>query len=54
MQLFFRLICQITGNCFLWVVHLGTKSFDEISKKDNYWIGFIILVLVGFAFYSKN
>lgn len=54
MQLLFTLICQIIGNCFLWVINLGTISFDEITKKDNYLIGFIILMLVGFAFYSKN
>lgn len=55
MHLFFRLICQIIGNCFLWLVNLGTISFDEITKKDNYLIGFIIIImLVGFAFYAKN
>lgn len=54
MYLYFNLICQVIGNCILWILNLGTKSFDEVIKKDNYWIGYIFIIIVVFAFYSKT
>jgi hypothetical protein len=37
----------------MWIFNLGAKSIDEVSKKDNSWIGFMFLVFIFFVLYSK-
>jgi hypothetical protein len=50
----FKLICHFVGNLIMWILNFGTKSIDDISKKDNSRAGLIFLVIICFAVYSKT
>ena len=49
---FLVVIAHFIGNIFIWIINFGSKSIDEVSKEDNSIIGFIILIILGFVFYS--
>ncbi|MBY0487710.1 MAG: hypothetical protein K2P85_11065 [Flavobacteriaceae bacterium] len=51
---FFHLVCHFVGNVLIWIINLGTKSFDEVIQKDNFWIGFIFLIIVSLVLYSTT
>jgi predicted RND superfamily exporter protein len=37
----------------MWVYYGGKKSIDEVAKKDNSILGFIVVIILGFIlFYS--
>lgn len=38
----------------MWIFNFGSKTIDEVAKKDNSWIGFIFLVITFFALYSTT
>jgi hypothetical protein len=46
----FKLVAHFIGNIFKWILNLGTKSIDEISKEDNSILGFIVIIILVFAF----
>jgi urea transporter len=53
-MLYSKLLCHFIGNTLVWVFNFGAKSIDEVVKKDNSWLGLIILITIVLAFYSKT
>ena len=51
---FFHLICHFVGNVLIWVINLGTKSFDEVVQKDNSKVGLVFIIIISLVFYSKT
>ncbi|WP_298117893.1 hypothetical protein [Flavobacterium sp.] len=50
---FFHIICHFVGNVLIWIINLGTKSFDEVIQKDNSLIGLVFIAIVSLVLYSK-
>jgi hypothetical protein len=48
-----KLIFLVVGNCIKWIFHLGQKSFEDVSKEDNYWLGFAVVFIIILIFYSR-
>lgn len=37
----------------MWIFNFGTKSIDEVAKKDNSLIVLLFLLIISLVLYSK-
>ena len=44
-MLYPKLVFHFIGNILVWFFNFGSKSIDEVAKKENFWIGLILLFI---------
>jgi hypothetical protein len=45
------LLFLFVGNISKWIYYGGEKSFDEVGKENNYTIGLVISIVLGFLIF---
>jgi len=42
------------GAALQWIVHLGTKKYNDFYEKESsLWVGFIFIIIVLLAYYGS-